>query len=127
MEQNGSNGSGGGNTISPPIARKSGSKYWCFTFNNYTKMEMDQMEQAFKQLEVKYVFGREVGESGTPHLQGYIECPKKTQTIRGIQNKKDTLGKAQRNKYAKHYILYQGRRLYNKYGHTKTVNESDKV
>lgn len=42
----------------------------CFTLNNYTEEELDDI----KKLVVAYmVIGKEVGESGTPHLQGYIE------------------------------------------------------
>lgn len=51
------------------------SRYWCYTLNNYTKEE----EESLKNLTTKnpkvtyHVFGRESGESGTPHLQGYFE------------------------------------------------------
>lgn len=46
------------------------SRGWCFTLNNYTEAE----ETALLTLDIKYiVIGREVGEKGTPHLQGYIE------------------------------------------------------
>jgi hypothetical protein len=88
MANNGSNGSGGGNTISPPRKRVSPSKYWCFTFNNYTKDELDQMVHTFEDMAVKYVFGREVGDSGTPHLQGYIECPTKIRPLEKFKTKK---------------------------------------
>lgn len=45
------------------------SRRWCFTVNNWTPED----EELFQQLECKYlVYGREVGESGTPHLQGYV-------------------------------------------------------
>lgn len=46
------------------------SRNQCFTLNNYTSEEVSVLEE----LDVKYiVFGYEVGENGTPHLQGYLE------------------------------------------------------
>lgn len=42
---------------------------WCFTLNNYASHELE----AIKAIDCKYlVIGFEVGECGTPHLQGYI-------------------------------------------------------
>lgn len=46
------------------------SRGWCFTLNNPTATCTDVLNE----LECRYlVYGREVGESGTEHLQGYVE------------------------------------------------------
>jgi len=44
---------------------------WCFTVNNFTKADQFAIEMLF--LRCKFaVVGEEVGEKGTPHLQGYV-------------------------------------------------------
>lgn len=49
-------------------------KRWCFTLNNPTADERQYLAtQLSNNEEVEYaVVGREVGESGTPHLQGFV-------------------------------------------------------
>ncbi len=45
------------------------ARSYCFTLNNYSEDEYT----AVTELDVNYlVVGREIGESGTPHLQGYV-------------------------------------------------------
>lgn len=50
------------------------SKRWCITLNNYTEDEERIVRQLDSHEQVQYLIcGREVGASGTPHLQIYLE------------------------------------------------------
>lgn len=69
-------------------SRISASKRWVFTRNNYKENEMAQWIKVFEGFDMKYIIGKEVGENGTPHLQGYVEAAKKFRPIekfRGLQ------------------------------------------
>ncbi|KAG7356497.1 putative viral replication protein [Nitzschia inconspicua] len=54
-------------------------KDWCFTLNNYDDNQIAKMETILTDGSViRYaIYGREVGRSGTPHLQGYLCLIKK--------------------------------------------------
>lgn len=58
------------------------NRSWCFTFNNYFDIEN------FKKLLIEnseyYVFGYEIGENKTPHLQGYCYF-KNARTLNGLK------------------------------------------
>lgn len=82
----------GGNTGSPRVNLPSvGSKrpiqstYWCFTFNNHTMEQVEQMEQVFRHECKWYVFQEEVGANGTPHLQGTL-CLKVKQRMTQLKH-----------------------------------------
>lgn len=54
----------------PTSSRK--SRNWCFTLNNPTPAEVEHL-RAIDRARVRYVlYGEEVGESGTPHFQGFV-------------------------------------------------------
>ena len=69
---------GGGNSISPPVCKNivkkqiSCSKNWCFTLNNWTSDELDEISSIVPKICDLSLVGKEVGESGTPHLQGFM-------------------------------------------------------
>ena len=50
------------------------AKHWCFTWNNYSADDKDHLASLFESLDelVYLVYGEEVGENGTPHLQGFL-------------------------------------------------------
>lgn len=75
---------GGGNT-KPPLKRCSLAKKWCFTYNNYPKNWMDLMDPKIRMFHLRYVIGEEVGDEGTPHLQGYIESDKKIRPMEKLK------------------------------------------
>lgn len=58
------------------------SRRWCFTLNNYEDHEFDSIKTRLSELlevSLRYaIIAREVGDSGTPHIQGYFSGKKNT-------------------------------------------------
>lgn len=52
------------------------AKYYCFTLNNYVPADMEFIEQS-SHLYTYACYGVELGEGGTPHLQGYVQMANK--------------------------------------------------
>lgn len=85
----------GGNSISPSIGQGkpipkpvNPAIYWCFTLNNWTKDELDSICSKCSKFCSFAIIGSEVGESGTPHLQGYVEFIKKSRPVGVFDNKR---------------------------------------
>lgn len=71
---------GGEVIIDSPSDKKrqiSPAKRWCFTYNNYSEEDISSIVLILEQECSKGIFSKEVGESGTPHLQGYVEFKRK--------------------------------------------------
>ncbi len=65
------------------MSRSRRSKRWCFTINNPTEDEVRHIKDTAGSFSY-IIFGRETGESGTPHLQGYLELSGK-RTLSGVK------------------------------------------
>lgn len=71
----------------PPCSKiMSRARSWTWTLNNFT----DEEEGAIQELECfKYlIYGKEIGENGTPHLQGFIQFA----TMKSLEQVKIILG-----------------------------------
>lgn len=62
---------GDGNNKHPP--RVSSSKVWCFTINNYNNSNLQWLASLYPEDTKEMVYQKEIGEKGTPHIQGVIK------------------------------------------------------
>lgn len=66
------------------------SRRFCFTLNNFTTGEYDLLVDLLQSDHVTYgVIGKETGETGTPHLQGFIIFA----NVRRFNNAKNTISR----------------------------------
>jgi len=58
------------------------AKHWAgCTLNNYTQLDIAAFELLIQPKATYYVFGKEIGESGTPHLQFMVCFQKQTSSV----------------------------------------------
>lgn len=58
----------------------SAARNWCFTLNNFDEADLERFDDLGSNIgsTIKYlIIGREIGENGTSHLQGFIQFTKK--------------------------------------------------
>lgn len=55
--------------VKPP-PRNTKSRRWCFTYNNWNEKGVQLLRDFFTGTNAQYFWGYEIGENGTPHLQG---------------------------------------------------------
>lgn len=75
---------GVGGNIKNPTPRISPSCYWRFTLNNWNIKEVDELIKKVVHDNRFYCMGSEIGEEGTPHIQGYIEGRHKDDKFRPL-------------------------------------------
>lgn len=63
----------------PPLS------HFCFTLNNYDEEEYTRIVQLFEEEAKYWIIGKEVGATGTPHLQGYASY-KRRRTFDAIRH-----------------------------------------
>lgn len=62
------------------------SKRWCLTLNNYTNEDLSSLRSIVPEKCSYAIICKEVGENGTPHLQGYIEFKNKGRPFNVFNN-----------------------------------------
>ena len=86
-------------------------KNFCFTWNNYTQEDINIIESFYNSKCNYLIYGEEIGEKGTHHLQGYVQLKSQTRfnTIKKLLNKchiEDAKGTPEDNKI---YCMKEGK------------------
>lgn len=84
-------------------SRISTSIYWTFTLNNFTDDDFNTLKNEICLHCLDYRVQEEIGESGTRHLQGYIQAKKRIRPFEAFSNKCIHWEKARSPKHAREY------------------------
>jgi len=76
----------------PPLKEGRGVRRWCFTLNNYTDKEVNDLKDWLTSHADYHIVHYEVGKQGTPHLQGYFRL--KSTAVSSALHKKPGLKRA---------------------------------
>lgn len=91
---------------------------WCFTLNNYTDGEEGIISEVLDSEHVRYgIYGKETGENGTPHLQGFVifKSNKRFNAVKNLLSQRAHLEVARgKSQQAADYCKKEGD--YNEYG-----------
>lgn len=79
------------------------SIYWSFTMNNFTNEEFEVLKNEIYIHCLDYRVQEEIGESGTPHLQGYIQAKKRIRPMETFSCKRIHWEKARSPTHAREY------------------------
>lgn len=80
--------------------RPSGAKTWDFVWNNYPQDWKEELAPKFSIYAEEWVYQQETGESGTPHIQGYVKFAKKIRPIEKLKLPKEISWRVCRNRLA---------------------------
>lgn len=84
------------------------SRSYCFTINNYSVDDLRQVDT----LECRYIiYGKEVGDNGTEHLQGYVEFagPKRMTTVSKMMPRAHLEKRLGTRDQARNYCMKEGK------------------
>lgn len=79
------------------------SKYWTFTLNNHNIEEFEILKKEICLHCLDYRVQKEIGESNTPHLQGFIQSKKPIRPMETFSNKRIHWEKARSPTHARAY------------------------
>jgi len=84
-------------------SRVSTSLYWSFTLNNHTDEQFEILKKEICLHCIDYRVQEEIGESGTRHLQGYIQARKRIRPMETFSEKSIHWEKCRSPKHARAY------------------------